>query len=258
MPNEEFHRIANAPGELHVERTAGAAMKRMFVPTRSGSDWQRLLATPVLHWKKGASAMTTAAAWEAAADRLPLEVSALLDLSKDAALQSLELLAAIPEWEVPLEGGETASHTDVLALCTNDSGLCVIAVEGKVNEDFGPSLGEKKTNASKGQDARLKYLQTLLGVSSLEDTIRYQLLHRAASALLTAREFHAKTAVMLIHSFGSKPNLRTDFDRFCTALKAREISPGLYSVPSFEVPRLFLAWCDGDKQFLDVELPRGL
>ena len=37
-------------------------MKRIFVPTRGGSDWQRLLAKPSLHWKMGASAMTAAAA----------------------------------------------------------------------------------------------------------------------------------------------------------------------------------------------------
>jgi hypothetical protein len=72
-------------------------MKRIFVPTRSGSDWQRLLAKPDLHWKKGASAITTAAAWESSSDRLPLEVSRLLDASKDEALLGLKLLAAIPE-----------------------------------------------------------------------------------------------------------------------------------------------------------------
>ena len=69
-------------------------MKRIFVPIQSGSDWQRLLAKPVLHWKRGASAMTTAPAWEAAA--------------RNEALLGLQLLAAIPEWETPLEGGDTA------------------------------------------------------------------------------------------------------------------------------------------------------
>ena len=37
-----------------------------------------------------------------------------------------------------LEGGETTAHTDVLALASNDKGLCVIAVEAKVNEELGP------------------------------------------------------------------------------------------------------------------------
>jgi hypothetical protein len=38
-------------------------MKRIFIPTRGGSDWQRLLAKPMYHWKKGKSAMTDAASF---------------------------------------------------------------------------------------------------------------------------------------------------------------------------------------------------
>src|SRR4026209_2368730 len=112
-------------------------MKRIFAPTRTGSDWQRLLSRPAL-WKKGRSAMTAAASWEHAADGFPIEIATLLNASLEKDLVDLRLLAAIPEWEVPLEGGETASHTDVLALARNARGLCVIAVEAKVDEDFGP------------------------------------------------------------------------------------------------------------------------
>jgi hypothetical protein len=36
-----------------------------------------------------------------------------------------------------LPGGQTNSYTDVLALARNDRGLCVLAVEAKVDEDFG-------------------------------------------------------------------------------------------------------------------------
>src|SRR5271155_4811485 len=102
-------------------------MKRIFIPTKTGSDWQGLLAKPDLHWKKGASAMTAAAAWEDARDALPDEIEKLLNSSGDNALANLKLLAAIPEWEVSLKGGDTASHTDVMALASNDKGLCVIA-----------------------------------------------------------------------------------------------------------------------------------
>lgn len=233
-------------------------MKRIFVPTASGSDWQRLLAKPVLHWKKGASAMTAAAAWEAAAERLPPEISALLDSAKDPSLEKLHLLAALPEWEVQLVGGETTSHTDILALCRNESGLCAVAVEAKVNEDFGPLIQEKKANPSPGQAARLAYLQTLLHVSSFADSIRYQLLHRTASALLTGQAFHAQSAVMVVQSFGSKPSLRSDFGAFCEALQAVEVAPNIYHARSFERPRLFLGWCNGDKQFCEVGLPSAL
>jgi hypothetical protein len=230
-------------------------VKRIFIPTKTGSDWQRLLAKPKLHWKKGASAMTAAAAWEEAGDVLPKEIVATLESSTDEALHDLELLAAIPEWEVSLEGGETASHTDVLALARNDKGLCVIAVEAKVNEDFGPLLKDKRAEPSAGQGKRLDYLHSLLRVPHFDDLIRYQLLHRTASALLTAREFHAQAAVMLVQSFGDEPNLRADFDAFCNALGTKQLSSGVYVVPRFNNPRLYVAWCSGDRKYLDVELP---
>ena len=244
------------PGvRAHIER---CPVKRIFIPTSKGSDWQRLLAKPKLHWKKGASAMTTAAAWEDARDALPAEITTVLDSSRDEDLLGLTLLAAIPEWEVRLEGGDTASHTDVLAICRNDRGLCIIAVESKVDEDFGPLLKDKRAEASSGQGMRLNFLHSLLGVSRLDDLIRYQLVHRTASALLTAREFHAQVAVMLVHSFGTKASLRSDFDAFCGVLGAQELSLGVHIAPSFRNPRLFLVWCSGNRQFLDVELPSAL
>ena len=137
-------------------------MKRIFVPTDSGSDWQPLLAKPVLHWQKGASGMTAAAAWESAGDSLPPEVSALLNASKDPALVDQRLLAAIPEWQVPLKGGITNSCTDVLAICRNEQGLCIIGVEAKVLEPFGQTLAKKRSESSDGQGERLNYLHSLL------------------------------------------------------------------------------------------------
>lgn len=68
--------------------------------------------------------MSAAASWEAAHDRLPPEIQACLESSGEAQLRSLELLLAVPEWEVPLPGGETSSHTDVLAVARNDVALC--------------------------------------------------------------------------------------------------------------------------------------
>jgi hypothetical protein len=199
--------------------------------------------------------MTTTASWEDANDTLPKEITATLDSSLDKDLVGLKLLAAIPEWQVALEGGETASHTDVLAITRNDRGLCVIAVEAKVDEDFGPLVKDKRTELSVGQRSRLDYLQSLLGITNLDDGIRYQLLHRTASAILTAREFHAHVAVMMVQSFGKKASLHEDFDAFCHALDAQTLPGGMTVVRSFSQPRLFLGWCNGDLRFLDVTLP---
>ena len=224
-------------------------MKRIFVPTRDGADWQRLLAKPKLHWKKGASAMTAAACWEDAQARLPGEIELLLSSSTVPALQGLSLLAAMPEWEVRLPGGETTSNTDILALCRNDQGLCVLAVEAKVLEDFGPLVGEKRSSASENQRLRLEYLHRLLRVDHFDDAIRYQLLHRTASALLTAIDFHAATAVMLVHAFDTPVERKADFAAFCNALGANEVVADIFAVPNFTMPTLYLAWCDGNSEF---------
>lgn len=125
-------------------------MKKLFVPLSSSDDWKKLLAQPDLHWEPGYSAMCTAAAWQDCAGEFPPEVSSALDGAGDARLADLELLLAIPEWKVALKGGVRASQTDVLALGRNDYGLVVVAVEAKVDEPFGPAVGEKRRSESTG------------------------------------------------------------------------------------------------------------
>jgi hypothetical protein len=233
-------------------------MKRIFVPTRTGAEWQLLLAKPKLHWKKGASAMTAAAAWEAAGDTLPAEIAQRFEATSEPLLKGQRLLVALPEWQVTLPGGATASSTDVLAICRNDLGLCILAVEAKVLEDFGPLLAEKRAESSPGQGDRLAYLHSLLGVDRFDDTIRYQLVQRTASALLTAREFHASVAVMLVHAFDTPAAQRGEFEAFRKALSAHEIAPLVYHAKQFQGPALFLVWCDGDASFRNVLLPSVL
>ncbi|MEC4723300.1 hypothetical protein RY831_29515 [Noviherbaspirillum sp. CPCC 100848] len=200
--------------------------------------------------------MSAAACWEESEPLLPSEVTALLESSADPALVALELLVAMPEWEVKLPGGDTVSQTDVLAIARNRHGLVVLGVEAKVDEPFGPTLKEKKAGASQGQLDRIAYLEKELGrQSGFSEEIRYQLLHRSVSALLTARAFHASVAVMLIHSFSPVSRWRNDFDSFCAALDCTNISQDLLEVPGTEGPRLLLGWCTGDTKFLDVELP---
>ena len=233
-----------------------AKMKRIFVPTETATDWQHLLGRPKLHWKKGRSAMSAAACWEKSHPHLPPEITQLLDGSKEQLLSNLELLAAFPEWKVNLPGGNTASQTDILAVARNESGLAVLGVEAKVDEPFGPTLAEKRSGASSGQRERINALEKELGrTQSFEDHVRYQLLHRSVSALLTARAFHAPVAVMLIHSFSPTSKWHEDFEVFCNELGAIPYGQELYEVPNIEGTRLFLGWCKGNEKYLDVELP---
>ena len=176
-------------------------------PTAGPDDWKAFLAKPDLHWKPGRSAMEAAHAWEAVAG-MPPEVAAVFP--------GAELLLAIPEYQVPLPGGDSASQNDVFALLRDPAGLIVCMVEAKRDETFGPTLGEWLAGASNGKLERLVAITAMLGLppSGLDPRLRYQLFHRAASALLTARRFHATRAVLLVQSFSPQHRWFDDFARF--------------------------------------------
>ena len=200
--------------------------------------------------------MSTAACWEDSAPRLPPEITSLLSAANDPMLSDLELLAAMPEWEVELPGGTRPSQTDVLAITRNNHGLVVLGVEAKVDEPFGPTLGEKRHAASPGQQQRIQFLEGELGCSSpLGDSIRYQLLHRTVSALITAREFHADTAAMIVHSFSPTSKWRSDFDSFANALPGHQLTPDLHELSRPNGPKLLVGWCKGAAGFRSVNLP---
>ena len=61
----------------------------------------------------------------------------------------------------------------------------------------------------------MAFLTNRLGLDGRDlDGIRYQLLHRTASALLTAEQFAARHAVMLVHSFSTTRTGFTDYTAF--------------------------------------------
>ena len=234
-------------------------MKRILMPTTSGSDWQRLLGKPKLHWKVGYSAMSAAACWEDNHPNLPSEIVTALEATNDVALKNLELLLAIPEWEVDLPGGDRPSQTDIMAITQSKNGLIVLAVEAKVEEPFGPTLQEKKLDASGGQLSRISYLEKELGrTTPFPNHIRYQLLHRSVSALLTAKSFHSSVAVMLVHSFSQKSKWRNEFEMFCNELNCMALSSDIWEVPNIQGRRLLLGWCKGNPKYLSTELPSVL
>jgi len=166
--------------------------------------------------------MCAAACWEANQPKLPPEVVSVLEASGEKLLTNLEMLLAIPEWEVELPGGDTSSQTDVLAITRNEFGLVILAVEAKVDEAFGPTLEKKKRDATPSQLERIAYLERELCCRTpLGDEIRYQLMHRTVSAILTARAFYSGVAVMLVHSFSPESRWREDFEAFTVAIDAQ-------------------------------------
>jgi hypothetical protein len=229
-------------------------MPHIFIPTESYRDWQRLLSQPERHWREGYSAMTLARAWEAAPGDFPPEIRAVLE-SGGEELLGLRLLLALPEYPVALPGGERPSQTDVMALARGPRGLVAIAVEGKVNEPFGPTLGEKRSAPSPEAALRLSYLLDSLSLpADVPDSLRHQLLHRAVSSLLVAEQFNAPTAVLLVHSFSPEDTGLADFSAFAELFGLRPQPGELVRLGRFGERDLFAGWCRGDLRFRGPEV----
>lgn len=219
-------------------------MSKILIPSQGASDWQRFLAQPELQWAKGYSARTLAYSWEAG-DLPPSEV---LDLMEEA-FGPGEYLLGIPEYKTPLPGGSRQSQSDVFVLMRHEAGLAAYTIEGKVDEPFGPTVGEWSTNLTSGKRARLAFLCEILGIPSCPPHIHYQLLHRTASALIEAERFDAGLAGMIVHSFS--PNLSW-FEEFRAFAELLGFSIGPGEARSIQTPsgkRLMIGWAKGEEAF---------
>lgn len=219
---------------------------RIYIPASKAEQWAQFLADPVKHWRQGYSARTLAYSWQEAAG-FPAEVAEVLSHQ----FPSLELLLAFPEHKVSLRGGSRASQNDIWVLARSEGQLVSIAVEGKVSESFDKTVGEWKADSSPGKVERLEYLRGLLGLPSVPDSVRYQLLHRAASAIIEAKRFNATHAVMLVHSFSKTGEWFDDYARFVELMGEAATKNGLVAVGTCSGIPLYLAWVSGKPAYLD-------
>lgn len=126
-------------------------------------------------------------------------------------------------------------------------GLVSIAVEGKVAEAFGPTVKEWRADASSRKAERLEFLVGKLGLTGLvTDPIRYQLLHRSASAIIEAERFGARHAVMLVHSFSREHERFDDYAAFAGLFGATATVGDVVSAGRHGSVQLHLGWacCD--------------
>jgi hypothetical protein len=209
------------------------------------NDWQRGLADPEKQWRTGYSAKTLAACWEAQKGELPPEISALLPAG-------LAPLLIIPEWKTMLPGGSRASQSDIFLLAKAPQGLFVAMIEGKVNESFDKLTSAWLGSGTPGKQTRLEFLCSTLGISrDAALTVRYQLLHRTASALIEAKRFGADSAAMIVHSFSLEHLWFEDFRAFAACLGVKsELSESTETTMPGGI-RLTLGWACGDPRFLE-------
>lgn len=225
-------------------------MARILAFTTGPADWQALLADPTKQWRAGYSARTLAHCWEAA-DGFPPEVAQALKSASDPLLGDLTPVLAVPEFKVALPGGNRASQNDIFVLARSRSGPVSIMVEGKVEESFGPTLGEWRSEASPGKDERLTFLLGKLGLDAVPSgDVRYQLLHRAASAIIEGERYRAVAALLIVHSFSERRTGWSDYEAFLRLFGVQASVAEVQRLPGASPVPLFATWVSGELSFL--------
>lgn len=228
--------------------------KRVYVQSEGVESWKERLADPEKHWKKGYSARTTAYCWESS-DCYPKEIKSLLN---DCGVTEAKPLLIIPEYKVPLPHGNRASQNDVFALSriNAESGLAVVMVEAKVSESFDKTID--KWLDGDGKAKRLNYLIEKLEINAEIDDLNdyyYQLFHRTVSSIITAEEFCAKKAIMIVHSFSQESMWFNEFKQFAQLLNSEitaEVNK-VYKVKTLQSGiELYVGWAKGCPSFLEM------
>jgi hypothetical protein len=175
----------------------------------------------------------------------------VLSQTTEILLVNLTSVLAVPEFKVPLPGGSRASQNDLFVLARSSAGTVCIMVEGKVNEPFGPTLDEWRADASPSKHERLDFLLRTLCISSAPSgAVRYQLFHRAASAIITAEQYRAAAAIVLVHSFSEQHAGWKDYEDFVRLFGVRATRDEVQHLTSTSRVPLFAAWVTGDCSFL--------
>jgi hypothetical protein len=213
-PNDRLFRTLDYETQALFPDTGHSTRFFAGKPLRTPHDARAYLADPIKHWKPDHSGLELATSW-IGAGRIPDSVRAVFDTSE--VYEGCELVEGFFEREVELGTAGRASQTDLLAVLRLRYGLVVAAVEGKAREPFGDTVA--KWNTTPGTQTRLDDLCRRLGIDvSQVSELRYQLLHRTASALIEAERYGAGEALMLVHSFDRSDASLHDYQSFARAL----------------------------------------
>jgi hypothetical protein len=222
-------------------------MTLIRIPSTGPLDWKPLLASPS-HWREDHSAMAAAQSWEAA-QGLPPEIAAILGPGS-------ELLLALPEHRVPLPGGARDSQCDIFALTRTAGRTCAVAVEAKVNEPFGQTIGDWNPDSTQGRRIRMDAICALLGPTQHPPAaLRYQLFHRAAAAVIEAQRFKTDDAAMIVQSFAQDHRWYDDFAAFAAYLGLNPEAGTALRHPLPDGRALTLGWAKGEARFLRAITP---
>jgi hypothetical protein len=218
-------------------------MQRLFTieAVTNLEDVRKSLADPVKHWRKGYSAYELADKWVSAGD-FPQAVRQVMN--EYPLFEGAKLIEAFFERKVELETPGRPSQNDILVYAKLPNGFLTMAVEGKVKEPFDKYVFQKEITP--GVEARLSNLCDRLEISPNDvQGIRYQLLHRAVSAVLEAERYGAEHALMLVHSFCASNTSFSDYHDFAILLGFPENAVQINQILGFKQlgnVKLHLGW----------------
>ena len=130
----------------------------------------------------------------------------------------MQLVDGFFEREVDLGTPGRNSQTDLMVVAGIGRELAIIAVEGKAEESFAEIVSVRNNSAGKQQ--RLEHLCNTLHIDPAQaGPLRYQLLHRTASALYEAERYRSRHALTVVHSFSMTHRWFDDFAAFSRALQ---------------------------------------
>lgn len=199
---------------------------RVHVVMKRPEDVIPHLGSPT-HWQPGRSAKLVTDLWFTANALPPSVVSAL---SSDPLFSSAVLIDAFLMRSVDLGDGERPGPTDLMAIVRLTDRLGVIAVEAKFDEPFGPTVDDWLAKGNGELIVRRQRLENLCATVGVDPTrvgtIRYQLLHRSASAVIEARRYLARDAIMLVQSFCPNKSWFEDYRAFAALLGVGEAAAG--------------------------------
>ncbi len=116
-------------------------------------------------------------------------------------------------------------------------------VEGKVDEPFGETVAAWSADMSAGQDqaSRVALRDAAPRLRDLGE-VRYQLLHRTASAVVAAHRFVAPTALVLVHSFSPSAASLGDFQRFLGLYQLQGSLGGITGPVTLDGVETYFGW----------------
>jgi hypothetical protein len=228
-------------------------MNRISTATRGVCNWRDRLANPDRQWRRGFSALETAVSWEGADDVAGWLPEPIARVFEGTPYQHPELLMAIAEHKVALDGTGGDSQCDVWALLKTPVGGLSLSVEAKASEAFGDrnksladwlAAGESKRSE---QNRQTRWQSVKRRLPPIPDDayrgIAYQLLHRCAAAVVEARRFQLQHAAFVVQAFDSPAESFQEFAKMCRVMGI-PAERGRMHLTAVENVSLGIGWAD--------------